>query len=499
MDQEKIATIEAKREPALLLVTGATGYVGSHLVPRLLDAGYRVRVLARDPSRLRNHPWSTRVHAVRGDALNPETLSSAMSGVAAAYYLIHSLSRADFAERDRNTARNFARAARSAGVRRIIYLGGLGDPEDDLSEHLRSRQQTGEILREAGVPVTEFRAAIIVGSGSLSFEMIRHLTERVPAMICPRWVFSRVQPIGIGDVLDYLAAALVTPESAGQIIEIGGTEVLTYGDMMMEYAEARGLPRRILPVPVLTPRLSSYWVYWVTPISAAVARALIEGLRNSVVVQPEKASQVFPGIRPAGYRHAVQQALERLHPDNLDVIGAPDQPAGAVHIVHEGMIVEQRRRTVDAPSDTVYRTFSELGGRRGWLHLNWLWRLRGTLDRMVGGIGFRQGRRDPDRVRLGDAVDFWRVEVVEPGRRIRLRAEIKLPGSAWLQFEAHPIGCDRTRMVQTAYFAPWGLLGLLYWHALYPIHRPIFAGMMRKLAPRAEASDTSDRCLEDQH
>jgi uncharacterized protein YbjT (DUF2867 family) len=302
-----------------VLVTGATGYVGGRLVPRLLEKGYRVRVLARDASRLQNRPWLDRVQVAEGDVLDPGTLPVAMQSVEFAYYLIHGMREGEaFHQRDVLAARNFAQASKEAGVDRIIYLGGLGDPQANLSPHLRSRQETGEVLREAGVPVTEFRAAIVVGAGSLSFEMIRYLTERVPLMICPRWVSTRVQPIDIATVLEYLVAALDTPASTGKVIEIGGADVLTYGEMMLGYARARHLRRWLVPVPVLTPRLSSYWVHLVTPIPSSMAQPLIEGLRNEVVVRDPLAGTLFPSIRPAGYQAAVEAALANLKSGGID-------------------------------------------------------------------------------------------------------------------------------------------------------------------------------------
>jgi uncharacterized protein YbjT (DUF2867 family) len=479
--------------PPLILVTGATGYVGGRLVIRLLEAGYRVRCLVRDPARLQGRPWLGQVEVVQGNVLKPETLPAAMRGVDAAYYLIHSMSgSADFHQRDLTAARDFGDAAKAAGIQRIIYLGGLGDPDADLSQHLRSRQQTGEALREAGVPVTEFRAAIIVGSGSVSFEMIRYLTERIPVMICPRWVFTRVQPISIRSVLEYLVAALETPESAGQIIEIGDSDVLTYSDMMLGYARVRGLRRLLLPVPVLTPRLSSYWVHWMTPIPAEIARPLIEGLRNEVVVRDDTARRLFPHIQLMDYQTAVQRALTQLDAGQVEtawsdalVTSQGDIPP-VVLAIQDGMIIERRQQVVKASAATVYRTFTALGGERGWLYANWAWRLRGILDRVVGGVGLRRGRRHPDEVRAGDALDFWRVEAVEPGRLLRLRAEMKVPGDAWLQFEAKPQE-EETLLMQTAFFAPKGLSGFLYWYLLYPLHGLIFSGLIRNLARRAEA------------
>jgi uncharacterized protein YbjT (DUF2867 family) len=477
----------------LILVTGVTGYIGGRLVPRLLGAGYRVRVLARDPARLQGRPWLEQVDVHKGDVLDPETLKPAMADVSAAYYLIHSMrGNPDFHQRDLTAARNFGTAAQAQGVQQIIYLGGLGDPATDLSRHLQSRQQTGKALREASVPVTEFRAGVIVGSGSISFEMIRYLTERIPIMICPRWVFTRIQPISIGDTLDYLIAALQTPDSIGRIIEIGGTDVLTYGEMMTGYAHVRGLRRYLVPVPVLTPRLSSYWAHWMTPIPSDIARPLIEGLRNEIVVRDNVAQHVFPDIQPMDYPSAVRLALQNLQASAVEtswsdaLVSSQPQREPTILTTQEGMIIEQRQHIVDAPPETVSRAFSGLGGERGWLYFNWAWRIRGVLDRIVGGVGFRRGRRHPDEVRVGDAVDFWRVEAVEENRLLRLRAEMKVPGLAWLQFTAEPIDGGRTRLTQTAFFAPKGLFGWLYWYGLYPIHGLIFSGLVRKLGARAE-------------
>ena len=481
-----------------VLVTGATGYVGGLLVPRLLQAGYPVRVLARDPQRLQGRSWVEHVDVSKGDVLSPDSLDGALDGVDVAFYLVHSLMRgADFGQRDLTAARNFGHAAKAAGVRRIIYLGGLGDPTAQLSTHLRSRQQTGKALAEAGVPVTEFRAAIIVGAGSVSFEMIRYLTERVPIMICPRWTSTRVQPIAVRDVLDYLVAAIATPQSAGQVIEIGGADVLTYGDMMLGYARARGLHRVLVPVPVLTPWLSSYWVHWVTPIPAEIARPLIEGLRNEVVAHSSLATALFPTIHPLDYRAAVEAALTQLRTGEIETIWSdalatsrgdvPPVEMSEEMSERDGMLVERRQRSVAASADEVYSVFAGLGGRTGWLYANVLWRLRGALDRLIGGVGLRRGRRSPSDVRVGDAVDFWRVERVEQGKLLRMRAEMKVPGDAWLQFEATPAPNGPTHLRQTAYFVPKGLLGLLYWYSLYPIHRRIFSGLIQEVAHRAEA------------
>jgi uncharacterized protein YbjT (DUF2867 family) len=481
-------------ENSLILVTGATGYVGGRLVPRLLEAGYRVRVLVREAKRLQGRAWMDKVEIVEGDVLVPESLPAAMTGVQAAYYLIHSMMvSSEFHERDLIAAKNFSQAAKSWGVKRIIYLGGLGDPDTDLSEHLRSRQETGNVLRQSGIPVTEFRSAIIVGSGSVSFEMIRYLTERLPVMICPQWVFTRVQPISIRDVLAYLVSSLRHPASAGQIIDIGGTDILTYGEMMLKYAQVRGLKRLLIPVPVLTPRLSSHWVHWMTPIPAKIARPLIDGLRNEVIRRNSTVEEIFPEIKPIDYQTAVQLALDHLNVSEIetswsDSLSSSQQNIPSVVLkTHEGMIIERRQKIVRTKPEWVYKAFTSVGGERGWPYFNWAWQLRGIIDRLIGGVGFRRGRRHPSELRVGDALDFWRVEAVEEGRLLRLRAEMILPGRAWLQFEAEPQDHQFTKFVQTAFFAPKGLLGFLYWYLLYPIHGLIFSGMINNLTRQALA------------
>lgn len=479
--------------PARILVTGATGYVGGRLIPRLLEAGYDVRCMVRDPERLRGRPWADAVEAVRGDVMQPESLTAALQGIEVAYYLIHSMeAEVDFEKKDLEAARNFSQAAQRAGVRQIVYLGGLGDPGADLSPHLRSRQETGDALRSGGVPVTEFRAAVIVGSGSLSFEMIRALTERLPVMICPRWVYTRTQPIAITNVLDYLVRVLEVPEATGKILEIGGTDILTYGEMMMGYARARRLRRLLIPVPVLTPRLSSYWLHLVTPVEASVGRHLIESLRNEVVVRDPAARGLFPQVELIDYNAAVALALDDLEASRIETTWsdalATTQGSRAPVVLGsvEGMILERRSVPSTASPQAIYRVFSGLGGSRGWLAMNWAWQVRGLIDRLVGGVGMRRGRRDPNELRAGDAVDFWRVEAVEPDRLLRLRAEMKVPGRAWLQFQVSPAG-DGSELVQTAFFAPRGLSGWLYWYGLYPVHAWIFSRMARAIARRAEA------------
>ncbi len=478
-----------------VLVTGANGYVGGRLVPQLLHRGHTVRCMVRDPSRLQGRTWASLVTIAQGDVLDPASLVPALAGIEVAYYLVHSLGAgADFHDRDLRAARAFGEAAKAAGVARLIYLGGLGDASAVLSEHLRSRQDTGAALGEAGVPVTEFRAAVIVGSGSVSFEMIRYLTERVPVMVCPNWVYTRTQPIAIRDVLSYLVDSLDTPESTGQVVEIGGSDVLSYGEMMTGYAKLRGLRRRLLPVPFLTPRLSSYWVHLVTPIPSAIARPLIEGLRNEVVVRDPRARQWFPTVEPMGYLEAVRKALASFDGDSVETAWSDALASSRLSLepvvltTQDGMVLERRQVSVNATPDHVFAVFSVLGGATGWLRMNWAWQLRGLFDRLSGGVGMRRGRRDPRHVRVGDAVDFWRVEAVEPGRLMRLRAEMKVPGRAWLEFQVRPIDDRTSLVVQTAFFAPRGLFGLMYWYALYPIHGLIFGGMVREIGRRAEAA-----------
>jgi hypothetical protein len=368
----------------------------------------------------------------------------------------------------------------------------LGAEGAELSEHLRSRQETGDILRESDLPVTEFRAAIVVGSGSVSFEMIRHLTERVPIMICPSWVYTKVQPIAIFDLLDYLVAALETPSSAGKIIEIGGSEVLTYGDMMLEYAQERGLRRKLLPVPLLTPYLSSLWVHLVTPIPAKIAQPLIKGLRNEVIVRDDSAKHLFPEIQPTTYRIAVKRALRRIREGDVETVwfDATSSSQGDRRlnnfVEEQGMFIEKRETYVNASSDNTYRAFTSLGGDQGWPPHTWLWQLRGIIDRLLGGIGLRRGRRHPNDLRKGDALDFWRVEDIEVGHFLLLRAEMKVPGRAWLRFVTKPCENGGAYLTQTAFFAPKGLWGLLYWYSVYPLHGLVFPGMLHNIAQRAE-------------
>lgn len=485
------STINTKK----CLVTGVTGYIGGRLVPYLLERGHTVKVLCRDAGRLQGRRWIDEVEVCEADVLKPDTLNGIMQDVDVAYYLIHSMSgneNNDFHERDIRAAGNFASEAKRQNVKRIIYLGGLGSDKDELSKHLKSRQLTGETLRNSGVSVTEFRAAIVVGSGSKSFEMIRYLTERVPVMICPSWVYSKVQPIAIRNVLQYLATAIEKPETEDEIIEIGGDDVMTYADMMKTYARVNGLKRILLPVPVLTPKLSSYWVHWMTPIPSSLARPLIEGLKNDVIVRDEKAKNLFPEIEPFGYEKAVRLAIRRIDTQEVEttwndaLLSSKGDERPVVLESKQGLNIERRIRTVEAGQSQVYKVFTSLGGEKGWLAFEWAWKLRGVLDRLVGGVGFRRGRRSAEDLRVGDALDFWRVEAIQENQLLRLRAEMKVPGKAWLEFQAVPQNDGKTRLVQTAYFEPKGLFGLLYWYGLYPFHSLIFSSMIDHIARDAE-------------
>ena len=478
----------------LVLVAGATGYVGGRLVRALHDRGVRVRCLARRPEYLRDRVPAG-VAVVAGDCLDRASLDAPLRGVDVAYYLVHSMAAAgDFAERDRAAARGFADAAAAAGVRRIVYLGGLGDAAgaaSALSGHLRSRQETGAVLASTGVPTVEFRASVILGSGSLSFELVRALVERLPVMVCPRWVGTLTQPIAIEDVVAYLVAALDLPDGPSRVFEIGGADRVSYGGIMREYARQRGLRRLLIRVPLLTPRLSSLWLGLVTPVYARVGRHLIEGVRNPTVVTDDAALRAF-SVRPMGVAEAIRRALvledrafaETRWSDALSSVRG-DGPYGGHRFGPR--FVYSLVRTVAAPADAAFAPIRRIGGRRGWYALTWLWDLRGLVDLALGGAGVRRGRRDPEHLRPGDTVDFWRVESYEEARRLRLRAEMRLPGRAWLEFEVTPrAGGSVVR--QTAVFEPTGLAGLLYWFVLYPVHVVVFRRMLAALADRAAAA-----------
>lgn len=452
----------------LIVLTGATGYVGSRLLQKLLGEGLRVRCLARRPEDIAA-TGAPGMQVVKGDVLDPPSLSQALAGADVAYYLIHSMGAGEsFEQKDRDAARNFAAAARDAGVRRVVYLGGLGDSSAPLSPHLRSRHEVGEILRASGIPVIEFRASVVIGAGSLSFEMIRALVERLPVMIAPRWVSLDAQPIGIRDLLAYLRAALDLPGPESRIFEIGGADLVSYGGLMREYARQRGLPRLIIPVPLLTPWLSSLWLGLVTPLFVRVGRLLIESIRHSTVVRDQTALREF-AIRPIGHREAIAEALAWG--------SSPDSP-------DHTWFTDFRSAIVNATAEQAFRPIQEIGGTRGWYYANWLWSLRGGMDLLVGGVGLRRGRRHATSVAVGDRIDCWRVEQFIPNRRLRLAAEMKLPGRAWLDFEVRETG-SQCEIRQTALFDPKGVAGRLYWFMVYPLHEVVFQGMLKRIAAQA--------------
>lgn len=473
----------------LILLTGASGYVGGRLRRALEADGRRLRCMARRPEHLRGRV-AEGTEVVAGDVLAPETLPAALRGVHTAYYLIHSMaSSRDYAANDRRGAEAFAHAARQAGVRRIVYLGGLGEGER-LSRHLESRQEVGRILRGSGVPTVEFRASIVIGSGSLSFELIRALVEKLPVMVTPRWVDTPTQPIGIEDLVAYLVAAADRPESGSVVYEVGGPDRVSYGDLMREYARLRGLRRMMIRVPVLSPRLSSLWLALVSPVYAPVGRELIEGVRNPTVVRDDRALRDF-SIRPRGIREVLARALVN---EDLGFAATRWSDALSSHRATPGWggvrfgsrRVDSRTAWVACAPDQAFRPISRIGGTVGWYYGDPLWRLRGLLDLAVGGPGLRRGRRHAESLTPGDTVDFWRVEAVEPGRLLRLAAEMRLPGRAWLQFEVTPErGGSLVR--QTALFDPVGLGGILYWYVLWGIHQLVFAGMLRNIARAAVA------------
>ena len=488
---------ERKPEAKTILLTGASGYVGGRLLPMLEARGDRVRCLARRPEFLKQRV-GPETEIVAGDALDEASLKAALRGVDVAYYLIHSMGSteaAGFELRDRQAAQRFAQAARRAGVRRIVYLGGLGDDAESLSPHLRSRHEVGEILRSAGVPVIEFRASIVIGSGSLSFEMIRALVERLPVMVTPRWVRVVAQPIAITDLLEYLLAALELPGEESRLYEIGGSERLSYGDLMNEYGRQRGLRRLMISVPFLTPRLSSLWLALVTPLYARIGRALVESISHETVVRDDAARRDF-AVEPMSVSRAIEAALANEDreiaatrwSDAISSGGTDPRRFGDYGGHRLGRrLIDARSCLVDASPAEAFAPIERIGGRCGWYAYDWLWRLRGVLDLLAGGVGMRRGRPDPDRLRVGDALDTWRVEAIEPGRLLRLRAEMKLPGRAWLEFVVEPDG-EGARIKQTAIFDPVGILGPLYWYSIYPLHGLVFEGMLSGIARAAVAS-----------
>ena len=480
---------------ASILVTGATGYIGGRLVPELLAAGHEVRCLVRSPSKLSDVVWRDDVTVVEGSITDADALARGAAGADVAYYLVHSMGTSPgFEAEDRKAGACFRDAAAAAGVGRIVYLGGLGrDDDPQLSRHLRSRHEVGRLLAAGGTPVIELRAALIIGSGSASFEMLRYLVEVLPVMVTPRWVENRCQPIAIRDVLRQLVAAAERTETDDEVLEIGGPDVLTYREMMGTYAEVAGLPRRVvLGVPLLTPKLSSLWIGLVTPLPTGLARPLVESLINEVIVTRPTSGDTVADALP--FRRAVELALSNSAEQQIatrwsDAALPGRSPADPLPSDPDwaggSLLVDESTATSGADAHTLFATVEGIGGKRGWYVTPFLWGLRGALDKLVGGVGMRRGRRDPDHVRVGDAVDFWRVEAAEPDRLLRFRAEMRLPGEAWIDWRVTPHG-DGTLLTQRAIFYPRGLLGRLYWYVLIPFHALIFARLARRLAAVAE-------------
>jgi uncharacterized protein YbjT (DUF2867 family) len=485
------------RSTLTCLVTGATGYIGGRLVPELLAAGHRVRVMTRSPERVRDHPWSGQVEIVRADAADAGQVAAACAGVDVVYYLIHALgSGPAFEETDRRTAQVMAKAAHEAGVGRLVYLGALEPEGEELSPHLRSRTEVAEILLGSGVPTAVLRAAVVLGSGSASFEMLRYLTERLPVMVTPRWVHSRIQPIAVRDVLRYLVGCARLPASVHRAFDIGGPDVMSYAEMMQRYAVVATLPRRrILPVPFFTPSLSSHWVGLITPVPAGIARPLVESLRNTVVCREHDIARYVPDPPEGllGFDEAVQLAVQRVRDSAVttrwsgaSVPGAPSDPLPTDPDWAGGTLyVDERTRATTAGPAALWRVVEGIGGDAGWYSFPLAWRVRGWLDRLVGGVGLRRGRRNPHDLYVGDALDFWRVEEIEEGRLLRLRAEMRLPGLAWLEFHVEHDGAG-TVLRQRATFAPHGLAGHLYWWAIAAFHGVVFGGMIRGITGQAE-------------
>lgn len=474
-----------------ILVTGATGYIGARLVPRLLSAGYHVRAVARSLQKLQgcNWPDQPKLELMAADALDQEALRTVSQGCSVGYYLVHSMNpqHKDFAEADRLAANNMVSAAAAAGLERIIYLGALGERTTDLSHHLRSRAEVSEILQSGPVPVTVLRAAMIIGSGSASFEILRYLVDRLPFMITPRWVRTPCQPIAVRNVLEYLIGCLKQKQTIGQVFDIGGPEVLTYQQLMDTYAEEAGLRKRlVVPVPFFTPKLSSYWIHLVTPVPSYIGRPLAQGLRNPVVCVDSRIRMLLPQ-NLLDCRTAIKLAIARLQHQQVEShwtdagLVPPAEWSSSVDPKWVGGSVYEDLRSViiAAVPNEVWERLSRLGGATGWYYGNWLRKLRGIMDRLLGGVGLARGRWHVSNLKIGDALDFWRVAAVEKNQRLLLVAEMKLPGKAILEFTIEPFGRDKVRLQQTAKFPPAGLSGMLYWLLVTPMHNFVFNGMLR--------------------
>jgi uncharacterized protein YbjT (DUF2867 family) len=463
-----------------ILLTGATGYIGGRLLRRLEQLDRPVRCVTRRPAVLEAR-CAPQTEVVAGDLLDSDSMAAAMDGVQDAYYLVHSMgAEGQFEELDRQAATHFAAAARRAGVGRIIYLGGLGSGAD-LSPHLASRQEVGTILRASGVPTIELRASIVIGSGSASFEAVRALVDVLPTIPAPRWVETPAQPIAIEDVVEYLLAALDLEPTTSAIFEIGGSDQVTYAEVMREYARQRGLRRRVVPLAVINSRASRLALGLLTPVYGAVARAMVESLRNETVVHSDAARDAF-AIKPRGLADAIERAL--VNEDNefaetrwSDALAQNPQPSQWGGLAVGRRMVATRAVRVSHPPHEAFLPIRRIGGRTGWYALDWFWRLRGLLDTLRGGVGLRRGRRDPHDLRVGDAVDFWRVERLEQERRLLLAAEMKIPGRLWLQFEVEADGAG-SLIRQTTVFDPAGYVGLAYWYALYPVHDRVFTATL---------------------
>jgi uncharacterized protein YbjT (DUF2867 family) len=484
----------ADGKPAHVLVTGATGYVGGRLVRELLAHNYRVRVLVRDAHKLQDYPWRDQVEIIEGDATDTSALNIALSGIDLAYYMLHALMVSkDFEKLEEELAQKFGSIAKQNGVKRIVYLGGIASPDDNLSPHMSARAKTGEILRSSGVPTIELRAGVVIGSGSASFEMLRHLTERLPIMVTPKWLKNRIQPIAVRDVLRYLIGSATIDSSVNRDFDIGGPEVFTYMEMMQIFAEVAGLRRRIIiPLPVLTPRLASGWIGLVTPVPVTLAKRLVASLKHEVVARNDEIRKYVPDS-PEGmtdFRKAVSLALTRIKELDVETRWSDSQTPGThseplptdPDWAGGSLYVDLRQYLSDDKPEEVWKRVESIGGENGYSTATWAWELRGLMDRFVGGVGLRRGRRDPNQLREGEALDFWRVEEIDRPKLLRLRAEMKLPGLAWLEFKVSQHESGKTLVTQRALYHPRGLFGHIYWWMVLPMHGIVFPSMAKKMA-----------------